>query len=343
MNEAEPPHPPRPSVLASLGESADGVLSAWVFRPSEAPTPLRLGDIDEVWERREGVLWVHLNSAAAPAKQWLSRCRHLPEPIRDALLDPDPRTRLEPLGDGILGVIGDTVAGADPDPWSLSSLHFYVDGHWLISTRRRPVSCASKLGREVRNGLVVQSSAELMVWLLTHAADSVSARALELARDTDRTEDEVLAGRATLSRERLGKARRRAARLRRQVALRPRAIDRLRSRLPSWVDENDRFELVNALDRMETLVDELQAIEQREAGLEAEVAARLSEETNRNLFILSVVTVIFLPMTLITGIFGMNVAGLPGLADPSAFWWVMLAMSVVPAVFLAALRWRRRS
>jgi Mg2+ and Co2+ transporter CorA len=39
----------------------------------------------------------------------------------------------------------------------------------------------------------------------------------------------------------------------------------------------------------------------------------------------------------------MNVAGLPGLADPSAFWWVMLAMSVVPAVFLAALRWRRRS
>ena len=53
-----------------------------------------------------------------------------------------------------------------------------------------------------------------------------------------------------------------------------------------------------------------EAIEQREARLEAEVAARLSEETNRNLFILSVVTVIFLPMTLITGIFGMNLAGL---------------------------------
>ena len=102
------------------------------------------------------------------------------------------------------------------------------------------------------------------------------------------------------------------------MTLRPRAIDRLRARLPAWLDENDRFELLDALDRIETLVDELQAIEQREAGLEAEVMARLSEETNRNLFILSVVTVIFLPMTLITGIFGMNVAGLPGLDDPSA-------------------------
>ena len=304
--------------------------------------PLTLGQIHEALERGEGVVWVHLNCAAAPAKQWLSSCHHLPEPIREALLETDPRTRLEPLGDAILGVIGDTVAGADPDPWRLSTLHFYVNQRWLVSTRRRPINCASKLGRAVRNGLSVQTTAELMVWLLSYASDSVSERAIELARDTDRTEDEVLAGHTALPRARLGKARRRAAQLRRQVALRTRVIDRLRARLPSWLEENDRFELLNALDRMETLVDELQAIEQREAGLEAEVAARLSEETNRNLFILSVVTVIFLPMTLITGIFGMNVAGLPGLEDPSAFWWVMLAMAVVPAVFLLAIRGRGR-
>ena len=340
MAAEDPIHAPAPSVLASLGESADGVLSAWLFPPDRPAVPLRLGEIEQARESGGGVLWVHLNSAAAPAKQWLAHCRHLPEPIREALLDTDPRTRLEPLGDGILGVIGDTAAGADPDPWRLSSLHFYVDRGWLISTRRRPVSCASKLGREIRSGTTVRSAAELLVWLLNLAADSVSARALELARDTDRTEDEVLAGHTTVSRERLGKARRRATRLRRQVALRTRAIDRLRARLPSWVEENDRFELLNALDRMETLVDELQAVEQREASLEAEVAARLTEETNRNLYILSVVTVIFLPMTLITGIFGMNVAGLPGLQDPGAFWWVMLAMAVVPAVFLLAIRWR---
>ena len=89
-------------------------------------------------------------------------------------------------------------------------------------------------------------------------------------------------------------------------------------------------------------MDELQAIEQREAGLEAEVMARVGEETNRNLYLLSMVTVIFLPMTLITGIFGMNVAGLPGLESAGAFWWVMLAMLVLPALFLLAFRWRGR-
>lgn len=336
-------HPPRPTVLANLSESGDGLLSAWLFLPDQHPAPLVLGEIERVLDRNEGVVWVHLNATASPAKQWILGCRHLPEPIREDLLETDHRTRLEPLGSAIVGVIGDTVAGADPDPWRLSTLHFYLDRNCLISTRRRPVNCASKLGRAVRAGLSVGSSTELVVWLLHYAAQSIAERAVELARETDRSEDDVLSGHTAAARQRLGKARRRAAQLRRQVTLRPRAIDRLRSRLPGWVGENDRFELLDALDRMETLVDELQAIEQREAGLEAEVAARLSEETNRNLFILSVVTVIFLPMTLITGIFGMNVAGLPGLEDPSAFWWVMLSMAVVPAVFLFAIRWRRRS
>jgi zinc transporter len=342
MSAPAPTRLPRPAVLASLGESADGVLSAWLFRPDMHPVPLRLSEIDEVLARREGVVWVHLNATASPAKQWIQGCRHLPEPAREDLLETDKRMRLEPLGDAIVGVIGDTVAGADPDPWRLANLHFYVDRHCLISTRRRPIGCASRLGRAVRDGLAVRSSAELVVWLLSYAADSLGERAVELGRETDRTEDEVLAGHSAHARQRLGKARRRAAKLRRQVVLRPRAIERLRARLPGWIDENDRFELLDALDRIEALVDELQAIEQREAGLEAEVMAHLSEETNRNLYLLSMVTVIFLPMTLITGIFGMNVAGLPGLKGPSSFWWVMLAMALVPLAFVLAIRWRRR-
>ena len=315
-------------------------MCAWLFKPEQPPVPLHLDQIDEALERGEGVVWAHLNASASRAKQWIASCAHLPEPIREDLLESEERTRLEPVGDAILGVIGDTVAGADPDPWRLSTLRFYVGERMLVSTRRRPISCASKLARAVRGGLRVRSSVEILVWLLHHTAESVGGRARELERDTNRTEDEVLAGHIAPARQRLGLARRRAARLRRQVTLRPRAIDRLRSRLPTWLDESDRFELLDQLDRMETLVDELDAIEQREAALESEVATRLGEETNRNLFILSVVTVIFLPMTLITGIFGMNVAGLPGLEDPDAFWWVMLSMALVPAALLIAMRWR---
>lgn len=81
--------------------------------------------------------------------------------------------------------------------------------------------------------------------------------------------------------------------------------------------------------------------EQRETSLAAEVASRLAEETNRNLYVLSIVTVLFAPMTLIAGIFGMNVAGLPGFEDADAFWLVMLAMAAASALLLLVM-YRRR-
>ena len=105
-------------------------------------------------------------------------------------------------------------------------------------------------------------------------------------------------------------------------------IDRLRAWLPPWLDQSGRYELLDTLDLMETLVDELDALERREAA-------------NHNLYILSIVTAIFLPMTLINGIFGMNVAGLQGIQDPAAFWWVMLSMVLVPVILLVTVRWRR--
>ena len=271
-------------------------------------------------------------------------CRHLPEPVREDLLETDPARAWSRWATPIVGVIGDTVAGADPDPWRLSTLHFYLDRHCLVSTRRAPDQLrlqARPRGPRRPRGAQLGRARGLAA---LHAAESLNERAVELA-SRDRPDRGRGAGRAhrRSPRQRLGKARRRAAKLRRQVALRPRAHRPAARRLPTWIDENDRFELLDALDRMETLVDELQAIEQREAGLEAEVAARLSEETNRNLLHPVVVTVIFLPMTLITGIFGMNVAGLPGLDGPERVLVGDAGDGVVPAAFLLAIRWRGRS
>lgn len=75
--------------------------------------------------------------------------------------------------------------------------------------------------------------------------------------------------------------------------------------------------------------------------LQEELASRLAESTGRNLYVLSILTAVLLPMTLITGIFGMNVAGLPGVHEPAAFWHVMLLVVASGVVTLLGLIWRR--
>jgi len=57
--------------------------------------------------------------------------------------------------------------------------------------------------------------------------------------------------------------------------------------------------------------------------------------------ILSVVLVIILPMTLLSGMFGMNVGGIPGFEQPLGFWAVAGLILLVGVAAYVVLKWRR--
>ena len=83
------------------------------------------------------------------------------------------------------------------------------------------------------------------------------------------------------------------------------------------------------------------ALVERVRLLQEELTALLNEQTNRTLFILTVVTVLALPLTIIPGLFGMNVGGIPFSERRGGFW--IVALIVVSIVGLgAALAWTRR-
>ena len=58
--------------------------------------------------------------------------------------------------------------------------------------------------------------------------------------------------------------------------------------------------------------------------------AKLTMQSNQLLYVLSVMTAVLLPMTIISGLFGMNVGGLPLVNTPMGF-WVVSAVSIVIA------------
>jgi zinc transporter len=86
------------------------------------------------------------------------------------------------------------------------------------------------------------------------------------------------------------------------------------------------------------LIQDLELVQERARLLQEEIAARLQETVNRNLYVLSIVTTFFLPVTLITGIFGMNVGGMPWTQEPIGIWWVLLIMSITAAMTFGALQ-----
>ncbi len=65
---------------------------------------------------------------------------------------------------------------------------------------------------------------------------------------------------------------------------------------------------------------------------------KTAEQTNRNLHILAVVTTVFMPASLIAGIFGMNVGGLPLIQDSDGFWWAMAILAAASVIVLWLLK-----
>jgi len=83
----------------------------------------------------------------------------------------------------------------------------------------------------------------------------------------------------------------------------------------------------------------LETLYERAKLLQEEIASQMSEQMNRNLMALSILTALLMPATLVSGIFGMNVAGLPGLHDEASFLMVMGVMGGLGVATVGLLKW----
>jgi zinc transporter len=130
-------------------------------------------------------------------------------------------------------------------------------------------------------------------------------------------------------------------RLQRLLAPEPAALFRLLNRPPSWIGIEDLQDLRQASEEFSTAVLDSAALAERVKLLQEEFAALINEQSNRTLFVLTIVTVLALPINLVAGLFGMNVGGIP-LADSShGFFMVVSVIAVVTAV-LAYIGFRSR-
>ena len=82
-------------------------------------------------------------------------------------------------------------------------------------------------------------------------------------------------------------------------------------------------------DRVTRYVEDLDVVRDRAAILQDELTSMLSESMNRTMYLLSIVAVVFLPLTLVSGMLGMNVGGIPGEKWPWAFAFLCVAFLVV--------------
>jgi len=142
-------------------------------------------------------------------------------------------------------------------------------------------------------------------------------------------------------RQALASLRKRTIAIRRYLAPQREALARLATEPVPWVGELDRLRLREIADRQVRLVEAIDEVRERAAVAHDELAARLSEQLNARMYLLSLVAALFLPLGFFTGLMGINVGGMPGVESESAFWVVAGGCAVAAVLVLGAFRLRR--
>ena len=314
-----------------------GLICGFRLHHTDKPQPLLVYAADKHSELPHEPHWLHFNLADTRATQWLNACSLIPEDARELLLDSDTHIRSENFDHSLALIIGDLFHDFKDDPEELGVLRLYLDNQRLITGRGHPLKSVDRLRRELFEGMVFANSLDLFARLIYDIGDSMHTVIKNLNDRVDDAEDQILAGHLHNQGSELGRIRRLLARLRRHLSANRQALHHALPHIARW-SHYDISELRQAVEHLESTIQDLELVQERTRLLQEEIAGRMSEATNRNLYILSIVTVTLLPINLITGIFGMNTGGLPwGQDDPSGFWWVIFFMIIAVIASLTIL------
>jgi zinc transporter len=159
---------------------------------------------------------------------------------------------------------------------------------------------------------------------------------VRIVRDTtvriDTIEDQLLSDRLEKQRADLGALRRLLVRLQRLLAPEPAALFRLLQKPPTWIGEDDLQDLRQATEEFTVVLRDMTELQERIKLLQEEIAGRATEANNRSLYVLTVVTVLALPINIIAGLLGMNVGGIPWAQNDKGFWIVVAIILSFTAV-----------
>ena len=279
------------------------------------------GDVLDL-DVKSGYCWLHLDLNDPELKVWAKR--HLPEIAARALMQTETRPRCERLADGLILNLRGVNLNPGSDPEDMVSLRMWVTRNAVVSGRKRKVWAVDAISQSAAAGIAPATVGRFLAEIIYGLTTRIETVSIALQDETDALEEAVLEGRKLPSGQ-LGNLRQAVIKMRRFVNPQREAIAALAA-MDNWIIAPDELALLReSSNRTRRIVEELDANRDRLAALQEHIDADRAHALGRNSYILSVVAAIFLPLGFLTGLFGVNVGGMPGVGSPIAFWLLTVA------------------
>ncbi|MEJ2534589.1 MAG: zinc transporter ZntB [Gammaproteobacteria bacterium] len=319
----------------------DALIHSFIFDAKGRARPASLDDV-RAWRPGGGErLWVHLDVSHPDTRAWLEKEAGLPPLVADALLAEETRPRSSIIQDALLIFLRGVNLNPGADPEDMVSIRLWVEQDRVISTRRRQLLSVLDTVESLA-AQPLEGTGDLLLRIIMRMVDRINDVVDDLEIQVADLEQDVLEEPAPVMRARLADLRRESISLKRYLAPQRDALMRLPSEAPAWIGDRDKLHLREISDRMVRLVEDIDTVRELAAVVNEELVSMLSDQLNKRMYLLSIVAALFLPLGFLTGLLGINVGGIPGADNPSAFWLFSGALVCILAVqvfFLSRRKW----
>ncbi len=292
------------------------------------------------WTSDDGVLWVHLETGNRLSREWLESDSGLDSHVAEALAAVETRPRSLSDEHGLLMILRGVNTNPGADPEDMVSIRVWIEADRIISVRRRKLLSIQDIRETLARGAGPVSPGDFLVMLVERLASRIEGFVDRLETSLDDIDDQISLGSLHEMQQAVGQLRRQAAAVRRYLAPQREALSRVRGR-SELLSASELHDLEEQADRITISLEDLELAREQATLIQEQLTARLAQEQNSRLYLLSIVAAVFLPLSFITGLLGMNVAGVPGTEYSPAFMISVGLMSAIGIAMIGYFRWKR--
>lgn len=303
-----------------------------VIRPLSGGDLLQRGDQANTLE---GFDWYHFDLSDPDLQSGLDAA--MPEIAARALLQSETRPRCEQLDDGFIVNLRGVNLNPQSSPEDMVSLRLWIAPGRLVSTRVRKVFAADAMRQAAEQGEGPRDLGSFIAELAFRLAKRIETVSLEIEETVDGYEDAMLEGQSPSATD-IARHRQATIKLRRYIAPQREALDTLADEGLGLLGEDACQLIRETANRTRRSLEELDAARDRLAAIQDHIEAHQANALARNSYVLSIIAAIFLPLGFVTGLFGVNVAGMPGTSTPAAFWLLCLTSLILGLLVYLVLK-----
>jgi zinc transporter len=295
-------------------------------------------------EPAEGAIWrwLHCDRSSPSFARWSAE--HLPAPVRAALLLAETRPQGDLMAEGLLVVLRGMNLNPGEDEEDMVAIRLWVGQRLVVSTRLRRIFALDTLRAGFEAGHGLPTPGALLARLADRLTAPIEETAGELEDKTDALEEALFEPDSDHLRDSetgLSRLARSVLKIRRHMAPQRDALHRIAGYDVPLIGTEERYMLRDVSSRTTRVVEELDGIRDRLMSLRAHIDSLHAARIGRNGYVLSIVASVFLPLGFLTGLFGVNLGGIPGSRSSVGFFYLTGALALIGVAVWALLRWRR--